>query len=291
MQNPHWTAPASTNASCTRMELVRRREPLDRGDVVAVGLRREHEARADEHAVEQHRARPALALLAGVLRPREAELLAQCKEQRLPLPAVGLGLDAVDAQLDPQLPASSRARGVVITRSACRRYAAVPRTSSIGEAAAATSSGNDSASSRGAVTTTGRGDADPNEARSSSPADTASETTAITIALRGPIFMNVCGARDGVSQTAVISSSAASALRFTPVTNSESGIRREPRTDDALDLRVLDHERRERVAGRRGGGEVAADRAAVADLRRADGARGLGKRRQQLGQLAAIASV
>ena len=34
-----------------------------------------------------------------------------------------------------------------------------------------------------------------------------SETTAITIALRGPTFMNVCGAPDGVTQTAVISSS------------------------------------------------------------------------------------
>ena len=51
------------------------------------------------------------------------------------------------------------------------------------------------------------GEAEPNEARSSSPAETASETTAITIALRGPIFMNVCGAFDGVSQTAVINSS------------------------------------------------------------------------------------
>jgi len=47
--------------------------------------------------------------------------------------------------------------------------------------------------SSGAVTSTGRGAAEPNDARSSSPADTESETTAITIALRGPIFMNVCG--------------------------------------------------------------------------------------------------
>ena len=45
--------------------------------------------------------------------------------------------------------------------------------------------------------------------------------------------------------------------------------------------RVLDEERRQRVAGRRRGAEVAADRAAVADLRRADGSRRLRERRQR----------
>ena len=49
------------------------REPLDRRHLVPVGLRGEHEARADERPVEQHRARAALALLARVLRAREAE--------------------------------------------------------------------------------------------------------------------------------------------------------------------------------------------------------------------------
>ena len=67
-------------------------ETLDRRHVVPVRLRREHEAGADERAVEQHRARAALALLARVLRAREAELLAQREEQRLALPAVGLVL-------------------------------------------------------------------------------------------------------------------------------------------------------------------------------------------------------
>ena len=45
-----------------------RRDALDGDDLVPVGLRGEDEARADERAVEQHRARAALALLAGVLR-------------------------------------------------------------------------------------------------------------------------------------------------------------------------------------------------------------------------------
>ena len=92
MQKPHCTAPASTNASCTRWSSLAVGEPLDRRHLVAVGLRREHEARADERAVEQHRARAALALLARVLRARVAELLAQREEQRLALPAVGLAL-------------------------------------------------------------------------------------------------------------------------------------------------------------------------------------------------------
>src|SRR5262249_60407601 len=99
----------------------------------------------------------------------------------------------------------------------------------VGRARGAALWGKDSAWSRGAVTTTGRGDAEPSEARNSSPADTASATTAITIALRGPIFMNVCGAPDGVTQTAAISSSGASAVRLTPVTNSRRGRRGEPR--------------------------------------------------------------
>src|SRR5204863_167915 len=58
---------------------------------------REHEAGADEHAVEEHRAGTALPLLAGVLRAWIPELLAEREEQRLALPAVRLGLDAVHA--------------------------------------------------------------------------------------------------------------------------------------------------------------------------------------------------
>ena len=91
VQKPHCTAPASTKACLHRVEPVAVGEPLDRRHVVTVGLRREDEAGADEHAVEQHRARAALALLARVLRARVAELLAQREEQRLALPAVGLG--------------------------------------------------------------------------------------------------------------------------------------------------------------------------------------------------------
>ena len=52
----------------------------------------------------------------------------------------------------------------------------------------------------------------------------------MTMALRGPIFMNVCGALDGRTRTAVASSSAPSALRLGPSRNSPSGSVRVPRT-------------------------------------------------------------
>ena len=56
------------------------------------------------------------------------------------------------------------------------------------------------------------------------------------------------------------------------------------RPADARRLGVVGRQHRQAVAGRRGGAEVAADRRPVADLRRADGPRGLGQR-AELGQL------
>src|SRR5205823_3479617 len=116
-------------------------------------------------------------------------------QQALARPDVGLAALAVHLQLDPHARHLSSARRVS-TCNAWRRYAAVPRTSSIGDAAAATRSGNASASASGAVTRPGTGPAEPNEARNSlrsRSATTASETTAMTIAFRGPTFMKVCG--------------------------------------------------------------------------------------------------
>src|SRR5439155_7943737 len=86
------------------MELAVLREPLDRHDLVPVRLRREDEARADERAVEQHRARAALALPARVLRPRQAEPLAEREEQALARPPVRLAQLAVANDLDPHAP-------------------------------------------------------------------------------------------------------------------------------------------------------------------------------------------
>ena len=161
----------------------------------------------------------------------------------------------------------------------------MPRTSSIGLALPATRAGKPSVSSSGAVTSRTVGAAEPNAARSSPRSRStsrASEQTEITIAFRGPTFMNVCFARLGSTRTGRISSSGSSAFRLTPTRNSAE--RHAPLAPDArdCDLGALDEQRRQRVARRRGGAEVAADRAAVADLRRAHRSRGLGQRGQLL---------
>ena len=101
VQKPHCTAPVSANASCTGCSCRRSRAPRRVDDLVAVRLRGENEARAHELAVEQHRARAALALLARVLRAGQLEALAQRIEQALARPDVGLEPLAVDSQRDP----------------------------------------------------------------------------------------------------------------------------------------------------------------------------------------------
>ena len=195
VQKPHCTAPASTNASCTRCSSSPSASPSTVVDLVAVGLRREHEARADERAVEQHRARAALALLARVLRAREAELLAQREEQRLALPAVGLVLVAVDAQRDPH--ASTRFERALgqhaqrVAPVAARAAHVVDRRRRRGDALGERVAPRRAARSRApAAATPSRTTRAARRRR-----ETASETTAITIAFRGPTFMNVCGAR------------------------------------------------------------------------------------------------
>ena len=64
-----------------RAQLAARAEALDGGDLAALGLAGEHQARADEEAVEVDRAGAALALFAGVLRAHQAEVLAQQLQQ------------------------------------------------------------------------------------------------------------------------------------------------------------------------------------------------------------------
>ena len=76
-------------------------EALDRDDLVPVGLRGEHEAGADELAVEEHRARAALALLAGVLRAGQLEPCRAASSRRLsPAQTSASRALAVDGQLD-----------------------------------------------------------------------------------------------------------------------------------------------------------------------------------------------
>src|SRR5579875_181990 len=251
-------------------------KPLDGHDVAAFGLAGRDQAGAHGHVVEQDGARSALALLARVLRARQRQPLAQHEQQALALPLVlgGRGL-AVDRQPHPhrgtpspcryESQAQPRVRRASTPR-AWRRYAAVPRTSSMGRAAAATSSPNRCETSPGIgaadchspapasaparkaaapAARSGGGPADPMpEPTVAAPGDgvppspggrnsSANAHTAMTIAFLVPILANCCGPRAGGTSTAVISSSAASALRLGPRKNSAAGISRLPRTDAA----------------------------------------------------------
>ena len=180
-------------------------DALDGDDVVPVGLRREDEARADERAVEQHRARSALALLARVLRAGQLELLAEREEEALAAPDVGLAQLAVDGQLD------LHARH----RSSARRVRTREGMATVGGGAAdvvdrARALGDEVREAVGLVQR--RRD---ERARSARPTRTrpgsrpaprstwrASEQTEMTIAFRGPTFMNVCRPRARVDPDA-----------------------------------------------------------------------------------------
>src|SRR2546426_6448917 len=86
-------------------------EPFDGDDRAPVGLPGLDEARANQCAVEIHRARSALALLARVLRPIKAESLAQQIKEALALPdAVGRAGGAGGGAFD--LRAASPAHGI-----------------------------------------------------------------------------------------------------------------------------------------------------------------------------------
>ena len=101
-------------------------QALDRRHLVTVRLRGEHEARADERAVEQHGARAALPLLARVLRAGKAEALPQHVEQALATPGVGLVALAVDRQRDLH----------AMHRSSARRASTRERVAPVGSRAA-----------------------------------------------------------------------------------------------------------------------------------------------------------
>ena len=87
-------------------------EALDRDDRQVDGAGRQHEARADQLAVDEHAARAALALLARALGAEQPEPLAQHVQQALAEPGVG---DVVAGAVDVQR-GSARSR-----RSAGRR--------------------------------------------------------------------------------------------------------------------------------------------------------------------------
>ena len=102
------------------MQLAVLAQALHGHELVAVCLGSEDETGADELAVEQHGARSAFALLAGVLRAGKTQPLAKDVEQALAGPDVGLASLAVDGQLDSHCRQRSTARAAR-TRSEWRR--------------------------------------------------------------------------------------------------------------------------------------------------------------------------
>ena len=182
------------------------------------------------------------------------------------------------------------------TARACRRYAAVPRTSSIGVGGPATSSPNrscDGGSERrrapsqrqlaGQELLGGRAPAAASGAADPMPVPTRRPTGSQRDRERADRDHHGVAGADlgellragptGIS-TAAISSSGSSALRFDAGEEVAPPGRRRAAHRLHLDSGAGGQQRRMRVAGRRRGAEVAADRAAVADLRRADRARG-----------------
>jgi hypothetical protein len=88
--------------------------------------------------------------------------------------------------------------------------------------------------SSASVATSGVGPAEPTQAatrRCSGQSASATEQTAITIALRVPTLANCCGPDAAATSKAAISSSRSIEVRFGPQTNSPTGTRRPPRTD------------------------------------------------------------
>ena len=140
----------SQNASCsTDSSPGAGRQPLDGGDRVAVGLHREHQARAHRHAVDQHRAGAADAVLAAGMRAGERELVAQAVEQG----HARLDVDRVAVlPVDVELDLHARTRGVPrsahrsigahradASRATRRRYSADACRSAIGSMSASAS--------------------------------------------------------------------------------------------------------------------------------------------------------
>src|SRR5882762_9814158 len=125
-----------------RMELARLLQALDRGDLGAVGLHREHGAGFDRLAVEVHRAGAAMARIAAHVRARHPEHFADKMHEQKARLDFRLAHRAVDGHADlvhrhgQLLPArctAVRSARVVRTRAISRLYSTEPRRSALGE--------------------------------------------------------------------------------------------------------------------------------------------------------------
>ncbi len=82
VQNPHCIASCFTNAACSGCDLLLRRQPFDRGHMMADGINGQRHAAVHRHLVQPHGAAGADASVAHNLGPGHAEMDAQSLGQR-----------------------------------------------------------------------------------------------------------------------------------------------------------------------------------------------------------------
>src|SRR5258706_4037773 len=125
-----------------RMELAALLQALDRGDLRAVGLHREHGAGFDWLAVEVHRAGAAVARIAAGMRARHPEHFADqvhAQKARLDFRLAHRAVDGYadlvhrHGQFPPARCTALRSARVVRTRAISFLYSTVPRRSPLGE--------------------------------------------------------------------------------------------------------------------------------------------------------------
>ncbi len=103
-----------------RVERAVAGQPLDRRDLRADRLHREHEARVDDGPVEVHGARRALALVAGAFRAGELEIVTQNVDQRTAGVHQQVVGNAVDVEVDGDLVHRALRGGLTGRAVACR---------------------------------------------------------------------------------------------------------------------------------------------------------------------------
>ena len=101
VQKPHCRPCSSLKPSWMGCSSLGRRQALDRGDLVTVGLDGEHRAALDRLAVEQDRAGAAVRRVAAGVGAGQVEALAQQVGQQQPGLDLGGARVAVDGDRDP----------------------------------------------------------------------------------------------------------------------------------------------------------------------------------------------
>ena len=287
MQKPHWTAPASTNASWTGWSSSPPASPstvtTSWPSACAASTRHAHTS-VPSSSTEHEPHSPCSQAFFEPGRPSRS----RSAYSRLSPGQTSASRAApltVSAILIPA-PASAHGRPGRAARAGGRRP--VPRTSSIGLTPPPRPARRTTPPLRaGTLTRPATGPEDPNDARSSSAlavGDDGERADRDHHRVPRPDLHERLRRRPTARPgRPMISSSGSAAFRFGPTRNSRERQRPDAAHGRELDRRPLDEQRRQRVPGRRGRPEVPAERPAVADLRRADRPRRLGERRQRLG--------